>query len=139
MEMPSNESPGASGRSPPTGANERPSFRPPRGAGGLGPPSASGRSRRPPTDDGDGREEESRAHRAGHRGDPAARTVKKTDKPLLLAAIDAIASIRPREAVQMLDNLADSHDEDIAAAAEEAMARPESPSGEDDDDDDRPY
>jgi len=66
-------------------------------------------------------------------------TSKKTDKPLLLAAIEAIASIRPREAVRMLDDLADSHDEDIAAAAEEAMARAEGPSGEDDDDDDCPY
>ncbi|TMA89114.1 MAG: hypothetical protein E6J77_07935 [Deltaproteobacteria bacterium] len=64
---------------------------------------------------------------------------KKTDKPLLLAAIEAIASIRPHEAVRMLDDLADSHDEDIAAAAEEAMARAEGPSGEDDDDDDCPY
>ena len=66
-------------------------------------------------------------------------TSKKTDKPLLLAAIEAIASIRPREAVRMLDDLADSHDEDIAAAAEEAMAGTEGPSGEDDDDDDCPY
>jgi hypothetical protein len=66
-------------------------------------------------------------------------TSKKTDKPLLLAAIDAIANIRPREAAPMLDDLADSHDEEIAAAAEEAMAMAEGPSGEDDDDDDCPY
>ena len=61
-------------------------------------------------------------------------TSKKTDKPLLLAAIEAIASIRPHEAVRMLDDLADSHDEDIAAARGRRA-----PSGEDDDDDDCPY
>ena len=66
-------------------------------------------------------------------------TSKTTDKALLLAAIDAIASIRPREAVRMLDDLADSPDEDIAAAAEDAMAMAEGPLGEDDDDDDCPY
>src|SRR5439155_11861058 len=61
-------------------------------------------------------------------------TSTKTDKPLLLAAIEAIASIRPHEAVRMLDDLADSHDEDIAAARGRRA-----PSGEDDDDDDCPY
>jgi hypothetical protein len=66
-------------------------------------------------------------------------TAKTTDKPLLLAAIDAIASIRPHEAVRMLDDLADSHDADIAAAAEEAMASADGSSGEDDDDDDCLY
>jgi hypothetical protein len=66
-------------------------------------------------------------------------TSNKTSKPLLLAAIDAIASIRPRESLRMLDDLADSHDEDIAAAAEEAMAAAEGPSGEESDDDDCPY
>jgi HEAT repeat protein len=67
-------------------------------------------------------------------------TSKATDKPLRLAAIEASASIRPREAVRVLDDLADSPDEDITAAAEEAMASAESRSeGEDDDDDDGPY
>jgi hypothetical protein len=61
-------------------------------------------------------------------------TSRTTDKPLLLAAIDAIASIRPREAVRMLDDLADSHDADIAAAAQEAMATADGLSREDDDD-----
>jgi hypothetical protein len=66
-------------------------------------------------------------------------TSRTTDKPLLLAAIDAIASIRPREAVGMLDDLTDSDDEDVAVAAEEAMAGADGPSGEDDDDEECPY
>jgi hypothetical protein len=63
---------------------------------------------------------------------------KETDKPLLLAAIDAIASIRPHEAAPMLDDLADSDDEEIATAAREAMALAAGPWGDDelDDDDD---
>jgi hypothetical protein len=44
-----------------------------------------------------------------------------TPKPLLLAAIDAVASIRPREAGPILVDLADSDDEEIAEAADEAM------------------
>ncbi|HJW67576.1 MAG TPA: hypothetical protein VJ419_07290, partial [Gaiellaceae bacterium] len=65
-----------------------------------------------------------------------------TDKPLLLAAIDATASIRPHEAAEVLEALAGSEDEDIVAAADEAMAMAERSSGEnedhelDDDDDD---
>jgi HEAT repeat protein len=66
-------------------------------------------------------------------------TSKETDKALRLAAIEAIATIRPREAGRMLDDLADSHDEDIAAAAEEAMAVADGARGEDDDDDDCPF
>jgi len=58
-----------------------------------------------------------------------------TDKPLLLAAIDAAASIRPHEAAEMLEDLADSDDEDIVAAVHEAMAMAEGASGEDADDD----
>jgi hypothetical protein len=49
-------------------------------------------------------------------------TSGETEKPLLLAAIDAVASIRPQEALEILDNLADSDDEDIVAAIHEAMA-----------------
>ncbi len=55
-----------------------------------------------------------------------------TAKPLLLAAIDAVASIRPQEALEILGDLADSDDEDIVAAVHEAMA--EGSSGDDEDD-----
>jgi len=48
-------------------------------------------------------------------------TTEKTDKPLLLAAIDAIANIRPQEAAQILLDLTNSDDEDIVDAAYEAM------------------
>lgn len=60
-------------------------------------------------------------------------TSGKTNKPLLLAAIDAVASIRPHEAAEILDDLADSDDEDIAAAVEEALAIVQGASDEDDD------
>lgn len=65
-------------------------------------------------------------------------TSGETEKPLLLAAIDAAASIRPQEALELLDDLADSDDEDIVAAVDEAMAMAEGPSVDDDelDDDD---
>ena len=46
----------------------------------------------------------------------------KTEKHLLLAAIEAVATIRPEEAGEILVDLADSEDEDIAEAADEAMA-----------------
>jgi len=45
-----------------------------------------------------------------------------TPKPLLMAAIEAVGSIRPKEAGEILADLAYSRDEDIAAAADEAMA-----------------
>lgn len=45
-----------------------------------------------------------------------------TDKPLLLAAIDALATIRPQEAAAILLELAGSDDEEIVDAAHEAMA-----------------
>ncbi len=63
----------------------------------------------------------------------------ETDKPLLLAAIDAVANIRPQEAGVILADLTDSDDEDIVAAANEAMAMAEGPSGDefDEEDDDR--
>ncbi len=63
----------------------------------------------------------------------------ETDKPLLLAAIDAVASIRPQEAEVILADLIDSDDEDIVEAAYEAMAMAEGPLGNefDEKDDDR--
>ncbi len=45
-----------------------------------------------------------------------------TDKPLLLAAIDAVACIRPQEAVEIIGDLADSEDEEITEAVFEALA-----------------
>ncbi|MFZ0450868.1 MAG: hypothetical protein WAL98_16645 [Desulfatiglandaceae bacterium] len=63
-----------------------------------------------------------------------------TDKPLLLAAIDAVAGIRPQEAGVILVDLTNSDDEDIVEAAHEAMAMAEGPwSDEFDDDDDDGY
>jgi HEAT repeat protein len=46
---------------------------------------------------------------------------KNTDKLLLLAAIEAAASVRPDEAAGVLLDFVDSQDEDIAAAASEAL------------------
>lgn len=70
-------------------------------------------------------------------------TSRKTEKSLLLAAIDAVASIRPRHARELLADLADSHDQDIADAAQEALVMAEGQSGEEDDDeldgDDEPH
>jgi hypothetical protein len=48
-------------------------------------------------------------------------TSKKTEKELLIAAIAAISGIRAWEAPEVLDELADSDDEDIAEAVEEAL------------------
>jgi hypothetical protein len=56
-----------------------------------------------------------------------------TPKPLLLAAISAVGSIRPAEAGNILVDLADSEDEEIAEAADEAMAMAEVASDEEDD------
>jgi len=61
-------------------------------------------------------------------------TSEETEKPLLLAAIDAVASIRPHDARELLDGLADSDDEDIVAAVHEAMAMAAGLSGQDEDD-----
>lgn len=47
---------------------------------------------------------------------------RATDKPLLLAAIDAAVGIRPNEAGMLLVDLSDADDEDIVDAADEAMA-----------------
>ena len=54
-------------------------------------------------------------------------------KSLLLAAIGAVASIRPAEARRILIDLADSDDEEIAEAADEAIGMAETASDEEDD------
>jgi hypothetical protein len=48
-------------------------------------------------------------------------TSEDTDKPLLLAAIEAVASIRPQEAAEILTDFIDSEDEDIAEETLEAL------------------
>jgi hypothetical protein len=48
--------------------------------------------------------------------------LRQNDKALLLAAIDAVASIRPQQAGEVLVDLTDSVDEDVVEAAYEAMA-----------------
>jgi hypothetical protein len=53
-----------------------------------------------------------------------------TPKPLLLAAIEAAGCIRPQEAREILVDLTDSNDEEIADAAEEAMTMAEGRSAE---------
>jgi hypothetical protein len=55
-----------------------------------------------------------------------------TPKSLLLAAISAVASIRPVEARSVLEDLADSDDEEIADAVDEALAMAETISDEED-------
>ena len=57
-----------------------------------------------------------------------------TDKDLLLAAIEAVATIRPLEARALLVDLADSEDEDIQEAVDEAMSMAEGMSGDEFDD-----
>ena len=58
-----------------------------------------------------------------------------TPKHLLLAVINAVGCIRPREAGAILLDLADSDDEEIAEAADEAITIAEGSSGEIDDED----
>lgn len=58
----------------------------------------------------------------------------RTSKPLLLAAIDAASSIRPEEAGELLVDLAASDDDEIAEAANEAIAMSE-PMPDDEDED----
>ena len=58
----------------------------------------------------------------------------RTPKPLLLSAIEAAASIRPAEAGQVLGDLMDSNDEDIAEAAFEAIAMAKAALNDDDED-----
>jgi hypothetical protein len=57
-----------------------------------------------------------------------------TDKELLLAAIEAVGSIRPQEARKVLGHLLEAEDEDIAEAVYETLFIAEEPSAEDDDD-----
>jgi len=49
-------------------------------------------------------------------------TGKETDKPLLLAAIEAVAGIRPEEAPEVLGDLTDSDDEEIIEAVFDVLA-----------------
>src|ERR1022692_1696893 len=57
-----------------------------------------------------------------------------TNKPLRLAAIEALGTIRPLDSVEILANLADSEDPDIAEAAGEAMSMAEGMLDDEDDD-----
>jgi hypothetical protein len=59
-----------------------------------------------------------------------------SSKPLLLAAIGALSCIRPAEARNILEDLAESDDEEIAEAVSEAMAAIEGPTGEEGDEED---
>lgn len=60
-----------------------------------------------------------------------------TDKPLRIAAIEAMGNIRPNEAVEILLNIAESEeDEEIAAAADESMAMAQAFSGDFEDEED---
>jgi hypothetical protein len=63
-------------------------------------------------------------------------TSDETEKSVLLAAIDAVAGIRPQEAGAILVDLTDSDDEDVAEAAYEAMAMAEEPRDDENDDED---
>jgi hypothetical protein len=58
-----------------------------------------------------------------------------TAKPLLLAAIGAVAAIHPQEAAEILGELTLSDDEDVAEAVAETLALAEGPLDEDDEDD----
>ena len=65
----------------------------------------------------------------------------KTPKSLRLAAIEALGSIRPQEAAEVLIELTDSSDEEIADTAQEALLMAEGASfaGDDDEDEDSPF
>lgn len=62
---------------------------------------------------------------------------RTTPKPLLLAAIEAVGSIRPREAAAVLVGLTQSRDEEIAEAAEEAIMMAGTVPDEDDEAEDK--
>lgn len=62
-------------------------------------------------------------------------TSGETEKHLLLAAIDAVAFIRPQEVPEILADLMDSDDEDIVDAVYEAMAMAGVPLDDEDDED----
>jgi len=59
----------------------------------------------------------------------------RSPKPLLLAAIGAVGSIRPEEAGRILVDLTHSHDEEIAEAANETIDMAEGGSGAEDEED----
>jgi len=63
-------------------------------------------------------------------------TSEETEKSVLLAAIDAVAGIRPQEAGAILVDLTGSDDEDVVEAAYEAMAMAEEPRDDEYDDED---
>ena len=50
---------------------------------------------------------------------------ESTDKHLLLAAIEAVTAIRPRQAPEILADLTDAEDEEIVEAVMEALAMAE--------------
>jgi hypothetical protein len=56
------------------------------------------------------------------------------DKSLLLAVVEAVASIRPEEAPGVLGALADSDDEDVVEVVFEALAMAEAVARDEDDD-----
>jgi hypothetical protein len=62
-------------------------------------------------------------------------TARGTPKPLLLAAIEAVAGIKPEEAADTLDHLTDARDDEIAEAVEDALSLAESTSTLDENDD----
>jgi hypothetical protein len=67
-------------------------------------------------------------------------TSEDTEKPLLLAAIEATANIRPKDASEILGGLIDSDDEEISEAAFEALTLAEGLEELDDDDgDEKPF
>jgi HEAT repeat protein len=49
-------------------------------------------------------------------------TLANPNKPLLLAAIEALATIRPEESMEILMDLGDAEDEDVREAAGEALS-----------------
>src|SRR5260370_20224136 len=55
----------------------------------------------------------------------------RTPKSLLLAAIEAVPSVCPQEASEVLSGLIESDDEDIIEAVQEALPMPDEPSGDD--------
>jgi hypothetical protein len=63
-------------------------------------------------------------------------TSEETDKALLLVAIEAVANIRPDQAAEILDDLADADDDEIAGAVQVALAMATGASGEYDEADD---
>jgi HEAT repeat protein len=67
-------------------------------------------------------------------------TSPTTDKHLVIAAIEAVSTIHPHEAANVFIDLAESDDEDIVAAVQEAIAMAERSCGENDelDDDEDP-